>query len=188
MESTDAASASDFGSTEETLHKDEIFELMGNHRRRYAIHYCKRTTDPVELSDLAEQIAAWEQGKAIAEITSAERKTVYTSLQQTHLPRLDRAGVIEFDGNEITLTDRVDRLDIYLDIVPESSIPWSVYYLGLSAIGALVLLALWVDFLPTGPPPVLLYPTLIVAVFAVSATYHVYVNRENRFENLERPP
>ena len=28
---------------EERLPKDEIFDLMGNHRRRYAIHYCKQT-------------------------------------------------------------------------------------------------------------------------------------------------
>ncbi|QCC47247.1 DUF7344 domain-containing protein [Halobellus limi] len=173
---------------EERLPKDEIFDLMGNHRRRYAIHYCKQTDGPVELSDLAEQVAAWEHDKQIEEVTSAERKTVYTSLQQTHLPRLDRAGVIEFENGTVELTDRVDRLDIYLDIVPESSIPWSVYYLGLSLISSLILVALWVDFLPTEQLPVLAYPTVLIALFTVSAAYHVYANRQNRFENLDRPP
>ncbi|MFT4881353.1 MAG: hypothetical protein ACI9CA_000112 [Natronomonas sp.] len=38
--------------------RDETFNLLSNHRRRYALHYCKRRDDPVTLSDLAEQVAA----------------------------------------------------------------------------------------------------------------------------------
>lgn len=170
------------------LPKDEIFDLMSNHRRRYTIYYCKQTEDPVSLSDLAEQVAAWEHEKDVAAVTSAERKTVYTSLQQTHLPRLDRAGVVEFENGEIRLTDRVKRLDIYLDIVPENSVPWGIYYLGLSAFACLVTAALWADLLPTETVPVLVYQTLLVAMFAISAAYHAFVNRRYRFENLDRPP
>lgn len=171
-----------------SLHRDEIFDLMSNHRRRYTIHYLKGADDPVSLSELAEQVAAWEHEKDVGEITSAERKTTYTSLQQTHLPRLDRAGVVDFADGEVELEDRVERLDIYLDIVPANSISWGMYYLGLSAFAILVLAALWVDFLPTDGVPVLAYPAVLIAMFAVSAGYHAYVNHKYRFENLERPP
>ncbi|WP_435185955.1 DUF7344 domain-containing protein [Halobellus sp. EA9] len=175
-------------SADEALHKDEIFDLMSNHRRRYAIHYLKGADDPVPLAELAEQVAAWEHDKRVEEIASAERKTTYTSLQQTHLPRLDRAGVVDFEDGEVELEDRVERLDIYLDIVPANSISWGMYYLGLSAFAILVLAALWVDFLPTDGVPVLAYPAVLIAMFAVSAGYHAYVNHKYRFENLERPP
>ncbi|WP_049985353.1 DUF7344 domain-containing protein [Halobellus rufus] len=173
---------------ESSLPKDEIFDLVSNHRRRYVIHYCKQADGPVPLSDLAEQVAAWEHDKEIRALTSAERKTVYTSLQQTHLPRLDRAGVIEFEGGTVALTEKADRLNIYLDIVPENSISWGMYYLGLSAFACLVVAALWLELLPTGSIPALVYPTLVVVVFAASSAYHAYTNRRYRFENLERPP
>ncbi|SDX92040.1 DUF7344 domain-containing protein [Halobellus clavatus] len=175
-------------SADDALDKDEVFDLMSNHRRRYAIHYLKGADSPVPLAELAEQVAAWEHDKEVAEITSAERKTTYTSLQQTHLPRLDRAGVVDFEDGEVELEDRVERLDIYLDIVPENSISWGMYYLGLSAFSLVVLAALWTDLLPTDGVPLLAYPTVLVAMFAVSAGYHAYVNRKYRFGNLERPP
>ncbi|KAB1193248.1 hypothetical protein GJR96_07230 [Haloferax sp. MBLA0076] len=173
---------------EETgLPKDEIFDLMSNHRRRYTIHHCKQADGPVSLSDLAEQVAAWEKDKSISELGSAERKTVYTSLQQTHLPRLERAGIVTYENGEVELTNQTERLDIYLDIVPENSIPWGVYYLGLSFLSCLVVVGLWMDVLPTGAVPTLVYPTIIIAAFTVSAAYHALANRRYRFENLDEP-
>ncbi|GAA0217904.1 DUF7344 domain-containing protein [Halobaculum roseum] len=173
--------------SEGDLSRDEIFELISNPRRRHAIRYCKMQDGPVQLADLAEQVAAWEHDKEIADVTSSERKTVYTSLQQTHLPRLDRANVIDFENGTVELTDQIRQLNIYLDIVPEGSISWGVYYLGLSLLSIVVLAALWLDFLPTDPPSVLVYPTAVVVVFAVSAVYHTYLNHRYRFEEFERP-
>ncbi|WP_049967465.1 MULTISPECIES: hypothetical protein [Haloferax] len=178
----------DGGEADDALTRDEIFDLMSNHRRRYTLHYCKRADGAVELGDLAEQVAAWEQDKEISELTSAERKTVYTSLQQTHLPRLEQAGVLRYDRGEVELTERMERLDIYMDIVPENSVPWGVYYLGLSVLSSLIVAALWADVLPTGTVPLLAYPTVIVAAFGLSAAYHTVTNRRYQFENLERPP
>ncbi|KTG30384.1 hypothetical protein AUR66_08120 [Haloferax profundi] len=160
---------------------------MSNHRRRYTIHYCKQVEGPIPLSDLAEQVAAWEKDKTISELRSAERKTVYTSLQQTHLPRLERAGIITYEDGEVELTDQTERLDIYLDIVPENSIPWGVYYLGLSALSWLVIGGLWAGVLPTETIPSLVYPATIVAVFTASAAYHAVTNRRYRFQNLDQP-
>lgn len=175
-------------SEEGSLPKDEIFDLMSNHRRRYVIHHCKQVREPISLSDLAEQVAAWEKDKTIEELGSAERKTVYTSLQQTHLPRLERAGIITYEDGEVELTDQTERLDIYLDIVPANSIPWGVYYLGLSVLSAIVVAGLWSGVLPTETIPALTYPTVIVAAFAISSAYHTLSNRQYRFENFDEPP
>ena len=168
--------------------RGEIFDLLSNHRRRYAIHYCKSEEDSVALGDLAEQVAAWEESKAIEEITSAERKRVYTSLQQTHLPTLDRAGMVNFENGEVELTDRADELDVYLDVVPGDSIPWGMYYLGLSGLSLAVLGGIRAGVLPTETVSTLAWATLLVGVFAVSAVFHVYQNRMYRLGEVETPP
>lgn len=168
--------------------KDAIYELLSNHRRRYTLHYLKRHEDGTTLSDLAEQIAAWEHDKTVAELTSAERKRVYTSLQQTHLPKLEEAGMVTFDRDAIELTDNATELEVYLDIVPGGSIPWGVYYLGLSVLGLSMLVAVWTDVIPDDPVPHLAWMGLIVALFLVSSVYHVYHNRRYRLGGTEGPP
>jgi hypothetical protein len=165
----------------------EIFDILSSHRRRYTIHYCKHEGTPVTISDLAEQVAAWEQEKEVAELTSAERKTVYTSLQQTHLPTLDDAGMIEYENGVVELTDRADDLSFYLDVVPGDSVPWGVYYLGLSAIGFTVLGGVAAGFVPTGTVPAVGWAAIVLAVFAGSAGYHTYQNRRYRLGEMEEP-
>nr|WP_049888920.1 hypothetical protein [Natronococcus occultus] len=173
---------------ERTPDRGEIFDLLANSRRRYAIHYCKREDGPVELGDLAEHVAAWELDKEVPEVTSAERKRVYTSLQQTHLPTLEQAEMVVFDNGTIELTDSASELDVYLDIVPSDSIPWGLYYLGLSVLAGIVMLGLWLGVVPTGTIPPLGWTTLVVASFVVSSTVHVVQNRRMRLGAMERPP
>ncbi|PSP83448.1 hypothetical protein BRC83_07100 [Halobacteriales archaeon QS_1_68_17] len=174
-------------STDTTSDRSQVFQLLSNHRRRYAIHFCKREGGKVTLSDMAEQVAAWEEGKEIAELTSDERKRVYTSLQQTHLPTLDDAGMVVFENGEIELTERADELEVYMDVVPGDSVPWGVYYLGLSGLGFAVLGGVWLDVLPTGVLPAVGWAGIVLAVFAVSAVVHVYQNRKYRLGGTEYP-
>lgn len=186
-QSTEAATRSDRTTSTTSPSKSEIFDLMSSHRRRFAIHYCKDQEGPVELSDLAEHVAARELDKEIVELTSDERKRVYTSLQQTHLPRLERAGMITDDNGRIELTDQIADMEIYLDIVPGQSVPWGVYYLGLSAISGVVLLLLYLDILPTETLPQLGWIAIILVIFTVSAIIHTLSNREYRLEQLDNP-
>lgn len=175
-------------SGEDSLSNSEVFDLLSNHRRRYTIHYCKQVETPVTLSDLAEQVAAWELEKEVSEITSSERKRVYTSLQQTHLPTLDDAGMIAYEDGEVELTDQTDELDVYLDVVPGDSVPWGVYYLGLSVFGFIVLGGVWTGVLPTGAIPAVGWATLVLVLFTVSALYHVYQSRKLQLGEMEKPP
>lgn len=175
-------------SRDDQSREGKIFDLLSNRRRRYTIHYCKREDDPVTLGELAEHVAAWELDKDVEEITSAERKRVYTSLQQTHLPTLEQADMIEFDDRTIELTDEAATLDVYLDVVPADSIPWGTYYLGLSAVGAVVMAGLWLEVVPTGTIPELGWATFVYALFTVSAVVHAVQNRRMRLGEMERPP
>lgn len=168
--------------------KDELYDLLSNHRRRYVIHFCKEAEEPLTLSDLAERVAAREQDKSVAELTSAERKRVYTSLQQTHLDRLADAGMIDYDGDEVELTDEAATLDVYLDVVPEGSIPWGVYYLGISLLAVVVLGGVWIGFVPTETVPELGWAAGIVAVFLASSVAQVVQNRRYRLGDIDEPP
>lgn len=76
---------------------DELFDLLQNQRRRYVLRYLDTAEGQVTLSELAEQIAAWENDKPVKSITSSERKRVYVGLYQGHLPKMDGMGVISFN-------------------------------------------------------------------------------------------
>ncbi len=164
--------------------KGEIFELLSNHRRRHTIRFCQENGSAT-LSELAEHIAAREQDKSPSEITSTERKRVYTSLQQTHLDRLEDAGMIRYDGDEVELTGQAEKLEVYLDIVPEGSVPWSVYYLGVSLIAAAVVAAVWIDFLPAEALGETVVMAGIVLVYGASAVAHVVYDRRYRLDRVE---
>jgi hypothetical protein len=168
--------------------KGEVFDLLSNHRRRYVIHFCKQRETPVEVGELAEQVAAWENDKTVEEIDHAERKRVYTSLQQTHLPTLADAEMIRYENGTVELTDRATELDVYLDVVPSGSIPWAQYYLGLSVIGFGVLVGVAASVLPTDPVPAVGWAAIVVGLFAVSAAVHFRESRQLRLGEGGPPP
>lgn len=173
--------------TDQTISRDEVFDLLSNHRRRYALHIAKQTDGPSELSEMAAQIAAWENSKEQTEVTSDERHRVYTSMQQVHFPAMDDAGVIDYDNGTVTLTDQAADLEVYMDVVPEQSIPWAEYYLGLAAISGALLAAASVGVFPSSIPD-LAWSVLIVVLFFGSALYHVWQSRKLRLGAAEDPP
>lgn len=160
-------------------HKNEVFSLLSNQRRRHVLQVCEGADTPIGISELSERVAALEYGKDRKKLDSDERKRVYTAMKQTHLPAMERAGVIEYDGREVRLTDKAEEMEVYMDIVPSGSLPWSYYYLGLSLISAIVLAGVWAGVYPESVPD-LFWAGLVVAAFGVSSAYHAYRSREMR--------
>jgi hypothetical protein len=95
---------------------DDVFHLLQNSRRREVLRYLEGVEDWVELSDVAEQVAAWEHDTTVEALSSKERKRVYVALYQSHLPKLDEVDVIEYDQHRGTLrpTRRIELLSPYL--------------------------------------------------------------------------
>ncbi len=180
----DGAAATD-GPTEPT--EQEVFDILSNRRRRYALYALLRD-ETATIGSLADQIAAWENGCAVNEVTPTERKRVYTALQQSHLPKLERTGLVSFDrdSGRVTPTDAADELDIYLEVVGEEQLSWDQYYLGLSAVSAAVVVAVWLNVPPFGSVPPVAWMTVIVALFSVSAAVHNY--RSNGLRGSGEPP
>jgi hypothetical protein len=161
------------GSTEPT--EQEVFDILSNRRRRYALYALLRD-ETTTIGSLADQIAAWENDCAVADVTPAERKRVYTALQQSHLPKLERTGLISFDpdSGRVNPTDAAAELDFYLEVVGEEQLSWDQYYLGLAAVSAAVVAAVWLDLPPFGAVSPLVWLTAVVGLFGASAAVHNY--------------
>ena len=136
--SEDAASSLP-ASGPEDLPLDVVFDLLKNRRRRLVIKYLEEESSTTTLSDLAEHIAALENDKTEEALTSAERKRVYVCLYQSHLPKMDDAGIIDFDSDRgtVEVDDDVDHFAEYIDVDgTDEGRDWPRYYLALSGIGA----------------------------------------------------
>lgn len=172
------------------LSEDDLFELLSNERRRFTVHALKRPEAPRDLGSLAEQVAAWEYDIDIVEVDAKKRKRVYTSLQQSHLPKMDSVGVVNFNKNRGTVepTPALDDCDIYLEILKGREIPWSEYYLVLSSIGIAVVVVSLLNVWPFGLIPELALTVFVVVAFAVSTIAHWYFSRQWKLGATETPP
>jgi len=105
VESTNATPGKGRGSNPQSL--DDVFDVLSADRRRHVLYvlYCR--PGPVTLRDLADATTP-ESG------TDVERVTA--ELAHVHLPKLDDAGVVEYDRDDgsASLTDLSARFERYL--------------------------------------------------------------------------
>lgn len=159
-------------SRDEAITRDEIFEVLSNARRRCIVHYLKTHADrTVELCEIVDYVAAWEADTSIDKLDSDRRKSVYSAVRQTHLPKLEDAGLIEYDHRrgDVELTDDLQEVQLYLEYVPGSDIPWSEYYLGLSVVAAALVVVSWLGIYPFGAIPGFVVAFALAGVFGLSA-------------------
>ena len=121
------------------LEETQIHDILRNDRRRRVIRHLRETDDRVSVSDLSEHIASVEAGESPA--PRDVRKSVYVSLHQTHLPKLDEWGVIDYDdrAKELSLEERVEEVVVYMEVLGPDEIPWGMYYLGLGVLALVTL-------------------------------------------------
>ena len=173
-----------------SVDRETAFDILSNQRRRHTLHYLLREERPVELRELSTQISAWENGVEPEEISHKERKRVYTALRQTHLPKMDEEGVLNYDKNRgvIEPTTEVEDLEFYLDVVPEKEISRGEYYLGLSLVSAGLVVAVYLDAVPFNALPDLAWIGIIVAAFLISATVDTFFERRRQLGREGPPP
>jgi len=176
--------------TDTPLPKGDIFEVLRNQRRRYVLQFLKQYGRAVELGDLAQQVAAWEYGTTLDGVTPEQRKRVYTTLQQTHLPKMDRSGILVFDSDRgvIEPTGRTADINVYLEIVPGREFAWRELYLSLGAISCALVAALWIGIYPLTLLSELAWAAVIAATLTITAIAHIYHERNMRVGYGEQPP
>jgi hypothetical protein len=136
------------------------------------------------VRDLSEEVAALETDERPA--PRDKRRSVYVSLHQTHLPKLDELGIVEYDTDEkqVHLRDRAAEVTTYMEVVPRYGITWAEYYLvlGLLGFGTVLAASLGTPLLGAIGTPVVAAVYLLVLVG--SAAYHVRSQNRQLFEGL----
>lgn len=175
---------------EEGLSRDVAFEVLSSRRRRHALHFLMQRDDPVDLRELSERISAWENGVEPEEVTYKQRMRVYTALRQSHLPKMDEGGVVEFDKDRgrVAPTDETSELEVYLDVVPHNEIPWSTFYLGLGVLASAVVAAAWLQVFPFGVLPDIAWALATALALLASGVVHTLHNRQMRLGSDGNPP
>lgn len=105
------------------LSRDDIFHVLQTNRRRDSIAYLLDEDGPVKMSDVAEYVAAEENDTTVANLTSAQRQRAYIPLYQSHLPKLDKKGIIEYDQSRgvVRPTDRIELFRPYLETTTDGT-------------------------------------------------------------------
>lgn len=108
-----------------TLSPDEVFATLKNPRRRSVIRYLQENGGQSTVRELTAEIAAIENDVPVSELAYGQRKTVYTSLYQTHLPKLDELDVIDYDqrSGDVVLADDLEELEVHLEAAERGSPP-----------------------------------------------------------------
>lgn len=167
----------------DTLPKNERFDLLRNRRRRDVLRYLIAADRTVTLPELAEHIAALENDVAIEELDYSQRKRVYVALYQTHLPKLDRANVLDYESGRgnITVAERISELEPYLDDGPSSATDafgrTGRFYLQLGATGGGAVLIAHAAVLQSPSLPLSLLSSLLI-VFLLVSFIHTFSERE----------
>jgi Mn-dependent DtxR family transcriptional regulator len=75
------------------------YEILRNRRRRHILQYIASRDTTVSVGDIADHLAHYHD---------EDRTAVYVASIQNHLPKLDQAGICDYDENRklIELTPR----------------------------------------------------------------------------------
>jgi hypothetical protein len=95
---------------------DDAFDAIANSRRRRVLLSLSRSHGGVTANELAIEIAAIENMLDPNKVGSDERTSVYITLTQSHLEKLDEVGAVNYDDRpkEVTPTDATEPLAEYI--------------------------------------------------------------------------
>jgi hypothetical protein len=158
------------------LGEEEIHDILSNERRKTTLELLKNRSGPVELRDLTDWIAELE-----ADTTPPPRslrQSVYNSLHQNHLPKLDRHGVIDYDSNRkvISLRSKARRVDLYMEVLTPYGITWSTYYRTVSVLSLVAIIADQLDVLWFPGDYSVIIASFFLMIISLSTAYQLWSN------------
>lgn len=92
---------------------EDLLTVLKRDRRRTVVSVLSRTRhETVTLTGLTAAVATAEHDGESGDIDREQRRAVRTSLHHVHLPKLDEAGLVEYDAGRLTVTDTgTDAID-----------------------------------------------------------------------------
>jgi len=173
------------------LSHDDCFDILSNHRRRFLLHYLEYHDGAANIGEPAQQIAAWENNISAEEVTYEERKRVYTSLQQVHLPRMDEMGVVEFDNQSgnVQYGPAAEEVDVYIEIVRGNDILWGAFYFRLAVLNLGIILTVRFSDMTLSISSGFWLAFFSITMFLIASLAHIYISRkEIQLGNNLEPP
>jgi hypothetical protein len=157
--------------TRQALSEHEIHDVLRNERRTRALRYLKRKRRTVTLRELAEALASAETGESPP--PRNVRESVYNSLHQTHLPKLDRLGIVEYESDRklIHLCEAAKQVELYMEVIPEHGVTWATYYRALGVLSLVVLLLAGFGVPAFGALPAVAWAGSFLVLFVLSALF-----------------
>jgi len=123
-------------------------------------------------------------------VSSKHRRNVYSTLQRTHLPKLEKKNVVTVDKerNYVQATPKLKNLEIYVEVLGSKEIPWSLYYVGLAGVAVSLLIAVMIDTPVFGAFDPFDVGVFTITAFGLSSIVHHIIGKRTRLGNAEKPP
>lgn len=104
------------------------------------IEQLRTNGDGKTARELAERIAELESGETPA--PRKKRQSAYVSLQQTHLPKLDTLGIVDYDSQSkhVRLREPVEQVTRYMDNASPHPISRPELQFGIGVLGLLIVI------------------------------------------------
>ena len=170
------------------LSESDIHHLLSNSRRRETLTVLHSEQEEVTVRELSETIAATEAGTAPA--PRPLRESVYNALHQTHLPKLEGFGLVEYDADRkvVGLRPQARRLDRYMDTLTPLGLTWGEYYRALGVVGLVAVVASLAGVPGFAVVDSLVVAIVVLAVFAPSTLYQLWQDIRLAVGRLRRRP
>ena len=121
------------------MDQSEVYDILRNDRRRHVIEQLREEGGRASVGDLADTIAEMESGESPP--PRNVRQSVYVSLHQTHLPKLDEAGVISYESvsKHVELLEGAEEVTVYMEVVPKHGLRSHELVVAVSLVGTVLL-------------------------------------------------
>jgi hypothetical protein len=170
--------------TGDGLDEADIHDVLRNDRRRMVIELLGDADGPVTARDLSETIAAREADEDPP--PRNVRQSVYISLQQTHIPKLEELGIVDYDENskELRPAEHASDVGIYMEVVPKYGLSYSEFCGGLGVLGVLLVVGAETGVPVLSDVGAAVWAVLVFAVLVSSAAYQTYAQRSSLVHRL----
>lgn len=103
------------------LNNSQIYALLGERQRRRLLQILDESNTPLPLTEVAKRIGDCESDN----LSTEDLRYIQLSLYHTDLPKLEKAGVVEYHENEQTVhfARNFDTLMSFLENVKKADLP-----------------------------------------------------------------
>ncbi|QCJ46472.1 MULTISPECIES: DUF7344 domain-containing protein [Haloprofundus] len=126
---------------QKSLAETDIYDVLKNERRQHVVELLADRAETQSVRALSEHIASIETDSDTP--PRNVRHSVYVSLCQTHIPKLDDLGIVDYDADakDVAPGQHTQTVAAYLLDTPADRSRHDEYYLGFGVLGSALVAA-----------------------------------------------